>query len=176
MICIMQFLIGLSLCLFIHASWVSDTKRPSRAVHHLTLVYGAERVQTHFFTHDDLHEAVQRMQTSYDTELVDEGGVRSSIHRSLFTDDTGTDALAQLACVLYSSGAHAKDALVETFGESCVSTVHISESDFRACFLVSTTRQRLQRVMGSPRDADTAVFDDVSLSSDFNKLGKIDFV
>lgn len=187
--------------LCIPAVWSSDDDTiRSSAVHHLHLVYGSERIQAHFLSHDELHEAVQTIQQDQQSWL-DSSDASQISHRSLSTseekDISGADmeedmkrrtktVLPQLTCVMYSAGSQAKTALLQIFGAEHVSTLHASQSDNRACFLVTTTLQHLEDAIGggstttTTRATGEAGGDSggsgYETSAAFNNFRNIDFV
>jgi hypothetical protein len=208
-------LLCLLLLVCIHATWSgrehgTNTKRMSAAAHHLHLVYGAERIQSHFTSQEELDQAVQATQESHHRilEKLNLSPTSSSHHRTLSasedasegedSDSSGSSSnthrismLPQLACVLYPAAALAKEALVLAFGADRVSTVHVSRSDNRACFLVVCSPSDLLMLTGGPTsltpDADydsgagagsASDFDSDSAVSfaSFKTLGNIDFV
>lgn len=181
----MVFLVYLLSLLFcIPAAWSSDISR-STAVHHLHLVYGSERIQSHFLSHEELDQAVQTVQQNQQ-EWFDSSRTSHISSRSLSTPDEISESnrygnvnaetvLPQLTCVLYTAGPQAKTALLQTFGAEHVSTLHASKSDNRACFLVTTTLQRLQQVMGGENGGGVASSGSRK-SAGFDSLRTIDFV
>jgi hypothetical protein len=146
----------------------SKNSERSLSAHHLNLVYGSERIDLHFPSHSEFEQAIH-------SAHLDQGSFGIDTHRSLSTteaDDSyfsAAEVLSQLVCVLYSSGALAKEALTTIFGGNYVSTVHVSESDDRVCFLVVCTPEQLQQVM-----VDTS--SSKSFHFDLNAARRIDFV
>lgn len=150
---------SLIVLLCLHAVWSRDYTDGARygsfrsvEAHHLNMVYGAERIESHFVTHDELHRAVQEAQQSQ-PRYSDVARRRSlSLSDVLLSDEgdnakDGDNVTTHLTCVLYNDGPRARKTLLTTFGEGQVSTVHVSQSDNRACFIVSTSMKSLHQLM-----------------------------
>ena len=116
--------------------------------HHFHMVFGSERVNSHYTSHNEFNKAIENVQQSSQYRLNDHTP-QSSTRRSLSSTEKipYDDEMSYLACVLYINGPQAKESLMKVYGYSHVSTVHVSHSDNRVCFLVSTSRSRLQQVM-----------------------------
>lgn len=166
------------LLLWVHAVWSGSggsSARRSVVSHHLNLVYGSERIDLHFLSHDQLDQAVQKTQLSQKEEFNTPRSDSFSRHRSLFdsVDDNhpSDDLVSQLTCVLYRHGPEAKETLSNVFGHARVSTVHVSQGDNRACFLISTSSRQLEEMMGGGTAAST----DATGHNNLHKLGLLDF-
>ena len=182
----MLFIISLLLyCALVVTSW-SDGRGGGGAVGvHLDMVFGRERMETHFPSRNGLEEALTRAH-EVQHDLLSVVGDEGKVFGANYEVEEGSRALAgseevnkrmvlpQIACVLYDTGRETKEVLMSIFGDGNVDTVFVSQRDNRMCFLVASTLQQLQSLVRQEESLDEDIGFD--WSSIMRTLGALDFV